>query len=607
MPHVAASGAHPEAALVAAPTLPIVDVDPEQSLAIVAFRKSVVGAWLSGQWTARKACEHAFLAWKAGARGVSDIAVNPTAKGMNHSRRLYRAMGLETLHAHCYEILNVPLYDKKLHRRVYGTYTIRCPHEVLREAFERDPGIWDIRKHDPDDWNVPSFTGHPLTIQYGVQYVKPIGLYTDKVKLNLNEGFLRCSVGLLWARKRHTVYCILNSVLCKCGCNGQCTLTALQIPVNKSLNHLQKGIEPTHRFDRCPWRPEDATRAGRSGKRLPMGRCAVVENRGDWVELAAVSGMKGHQGVRCCMTCTTTKDEQFNHIDQCSSLLLPWTPLTHTMYLAELAACLVLVHVATSVVRDALVNNLVWKQRWPWGRTVTAGIHIAGLKAGDRLVVSDALTDLHQLEHLITPCRIYFLRTQKPSCIQGVSLLWHVPGVHEFGIDHFSCERMMDCGLHTMALGIEQKFVGKCMMTALQDDCFETGKASMPERLEEGMAKLRFKLRRFYRAQAKSHPGRSQTRIRHLTIKMLGNAANPTLKAKGAETRHCIGFAVQLMSEFGARGGSKYHALAAAGRALQTHLDIQKSSHRLLSADTGRQMMDAMVHKQVETTIKNSR
>ncbi len=70
-------------------------------------------------------------------------------------------------------------------------------------------------------------------------------------------------------------------------------------------------------------------------------------------------------------------------------------------------------------------------------------------------------------------------------------MFWHVPGVHDFGIDHFTSERMVDDSLHTLALGVEQRYVGKCMVVALEDDCFNTRQAHVDARIDLGLPKLR--------------------------------------------------------------------------------------------------------------------
>jgi len=63
----------------------------------------------------------------------------------------------------------------------------RLPHEVLRRSYEQDPSKWQISNYDPSDWNVPSFTEHPITQAMGVRHSKPLGCYTDKVVLHAND------------------------------------------------------------------------------------------------------------------------------------------------------------------------------------------------------------------------------------------------------------------------------------------------------------------------------------------------------------------------------------------------------------------------------------
>ena len=178
---------------------------------------------------------------------------------------------------------------------------LRLPHEVLCKCCLREPDVWRIGSHDPSEWQVPSFTDHPITQARGIENTKPIGCYTDKVVLHENDGFYRLSVGLTWRRSRHTCFSVLSSMMCQCGCNGHCTLDVVQVITIWSLNCCQRGFEPVCRHDGSPWGPRDVERAARSGRALPMGFCAVTEYRADWPERAAASGIKNHSGDRPCM------------------------------------------------------------------------------------------------------------------------------------------------------------------------------------------------------------------------------------------------------------------------------------------------------------------
>ena len=152
--------------------------------------------------------------------------------------------------------------------------------EVLRRDWERNPDEWDLAKHPMESWCVPSFMEHPVTRKYGPGLSKPLGFYSDKVALHAHDGFYRGSVCLTISKKRLTCFVVLTSMLCKCGCNGHCTVDALLFLMNWSLNLCQDGVEPLCRDDLMPWiLPQDRKRQERAGKELPFGKGAVTEYR----------------------------------------------------------------------------------------------------------------------------------------------------------------------------------------------------------------------------------------------------------------------------------------------------------------------------------------
>ena len=60
------------------------------------FRKHILLQWARGFSTDKACCELAWYATKAGASGVSDLAVSPDVHGRNHRRTIRQALGLDT-------------------------------------------------------------------------------------------------------------------------------------------------------------------------------------------------------------------------------------------------------------------------------------------------------------------------------------------------------------------------------------------------------------------------------------------------------------------------------------------------------------------------------
>ena len=63
-----------------------------------------------------------------------------------------------------------------------------------------------------------------------------------------------------------------------------------------------------------------------------------------------------------------------------------------------------------------------------------------------------------------------FAATLDDSAINNTSMLMDAPGVHNYGIKFLTLDAFVDDGLHTQALGIEQKYVGLVLHSALLDD-----------------------------------------------------------------------------------------------------------------------------------------
>ena len=214
---------------------------------------------------------------------------------------------------------------------------------------------------------------------------------------------MRASIGITWSKERHTIYSILTSTLCRCGCNGHCTIDALQRVVNESINHCQRGMEPLLRMLGEPWiLPRDRARARRAGKTLPFRKCVLTEYRADWPERASASGQKNHSGNLPCMSCDVKASDMHTGYSLCSVSSLPWKVRTREAYFTELNERLIKVSVGNDETRDFIAANLVWLQSWPWGRVIRThtpqSMLDIGLRAGDKLITSNSCFNPHDFD-----------------------------------------------------------------------------------------------------------------------------------------------------------------------------------------------------------------
>jgi hypothetical protein len=266
------------------------DAIPAHTAAHLAFRHFCLRMWADSNFDNKTLCTLAWFATKAGALGMEDFMLDP-CQAKHHSEKTQRALGLD-LDMALYRIHDVPMWDSVRNVRCLQTIAIRLPHEALVLDFGRDPSAYCCATYHPEEWQVPSFLEHDLTVTHGHRNVAALGMYTDKVKYSKKDSFIRCSIGCVWKRSRVTSWVVKASCLCKCGCNGACTLCPIMDCFNQSVNALQDNAHWAKRHDGAPFGPQDHARRLRVGK-LPMPVCALVEYRGDWPERAAVAGTSG--------------------------------------------------------------------------------------------------------------------------------------------------------------------------------------------------------------------------------------------------------------------------------------------------------------------------
>ena len=496
--------------------------------------------------------EFAFLITKAGGQGVEKYQVDPEAAGDNHARKFRMNVNIprEIQQTKIY-IRDVPFWNGDKLERDHADFPVRLPDRLMEMDYELDKESWDIRKYDPDEWDYKGFMEHPVTLQNGYRNTKPIGFYTDKVAHTKNDSFLRFSIGLIWKKTTRTVFSIQTAILCKCGCKGRCTLDPIIVECNRAINRLQNGD-------------------------CEMGPCACVEYRGDWPERAERAGFKNHQGSESCMDCKAPKGDMYKNIEQYGLIHMPHEERTQENYIADLKSHLVEVKIDSEIQREALVKQSKFKKDYPQGRQIEGKIHpfvrAAGLIRGDLLQpYCGDLQSLHTLEHIGLPGTVWYFRPG-PHAHTGVSLLWNVPGVHNYGIEHFTLDRMVDDVLHTLALGTEGKYDGEVLVEALRKDVFETGQGNQKERLQYGVLKVRKEIKEYYKRMQAREPARKISKIDKLTVGMLGmenkkGPNKPTLKAKGGETSDLTEFCYEIAEKHQDKS-EKLKTLAKAGKGL---------------------------------------
>ena len=107
---------------------------------------------------------------------------------------------------------------------------------------------------------------------------------------------------------------------------------------------------------------------------------------------------------------------------------------------------------------------------------------------------------IHDLESVRLPARLWFFRLMKTGGIAGVSLMYDLPDVHSFGVDHFTIERFVDCTLHTLDLGVTGKWHGQCLWLLLRNDVYNTEFPTKVARVRAGILQMRKEMLSYYKA-----------------------------------------------------------------------------------------------------------
>ncbi len=351
------------------------------------------------------------------------------------------------------------------------------------------------------------------------------------------------------------------------------------------------------RFDQQPWYSSDASRESRAGTKIGF-RGVVNEYRADLPERCAAAKVKTQGGHYGCLHCTEQSKRLHDRVAEVTLRSVPWQLRTHNSFLDEVATHLVAVTLHGIPTRNALAASLAWCNEYPWGRRVQGTKGSAwGLAAGDQLIVSDDLHNPHDLEDLNPGSKVFFFRPRKESGLVGVSLLINTPGVHSLGIDGFQIGHFCECTLHTLDLGVAQRFCGTAIVKALKCNIYKLPLRSAKKLVQMGSHKIAKDIKQYYKDEHKANPWKKLSQLsRTFYWKHLGPIKYPCLKAKGGQTRCLVKFCTGLMQKYGHDCGTSGQYLAKAGQALLNAYDVMDIEPRRMCILATQRLMSAMVN-----------
>jgi hypothetical protein len=186
--------------------------------------------------------------------------------GRNHAEHLAVQLGVDAIDS-LVEYVDVPTWSTSK-KRIESKLPVRLPSDALYDMYRAAPESILPQSQDPSEYMVPAFLDHPVTKRYGysinqVRHLSnatrwtdaslgftrhattcPVTLYSDATPYSTWDSFVACYLQVAWHRnksERIVLWVVKKSSLCKCGCNGDCTLDVLNsrvIEVCMDMSHV---------------------------------------------------------------------------------------------------------------------------------------------------------------------------------------------------------------------------------------------------------------------------------------------------------------------------------------------------------------------------------
>ena len=111
---------------------------------------------------------------------------------------------------------------------------------------------------------------------------------------------------------RHLLATLRKSDLCRCGCQGYCSIFQVWLFYKWSIEAFASGRFPILRHDHTPFiSDEDSFRGALAGK--PLTKCVIVQIKADWLEYATSMALpRWANPYNPCFRCFCTRDELTN-------------------------------------------------------------------------------------------------------------------------------------------------------------------------------------------------------------------------------------------------------------------------------------------------------
>ena len=521
-----------------------------------------------GTLSAKSAC---IIFWWAGKAGVSACAdrwgFRPDAPSGHYQRHLDAMLGIK-LHDRDRYCVDVPAYQKHHRGRHLRRMPVQIPHEVLDAEARSDPCFIDTLTRAKDDGSLPSIITESMG---GGPLASPVAIYIDGVQFIKQDSLIGIWAYHILTGIRYVCLALRKSWLCRCGCRGWCSVWIALDFVRWSLEAGVRGVYPLVGYGGEAFA---GTRLATAGTHMMM-QLRLCYIKGDWAEFAHTFGLPNWKtNLSPCCWCLTTVVEWLDLSDISERIddATPWAPMTARDYDDACRACEVTVTIPTRAVHDTVIASLRYDKRQygSRGRALVCPIPALNLESGDRLEPSPNLHDVAGFDHAREyPIVVTFWRRRRETACRHRNPLFSIPGV--------SIRNLMIDMLHCVYLGIAQNYISTVLWMLITSNVWHIQTGTRDELEQLAVIRLWASIEEYY-AQRRPLRARPEgtTEIQDLTIGMLGSRDAKLFKAKGAETKGLIPFAISMLEKYGVPAlPAAATPLIAAGKALMEVIRVQ--------------------------------
>ncbi|CAK0828552.1 unnamed protein product [Prorocentrum cordatum] len=258
---------------------------------------------LARELSATQFCSLMYYVGIAGIDKAAKVGMRPGSHSGNEQRKINDHIGRTQDRDEMY-FLSLPCFDNSSLARSVRQLPVFVPHEQLDVGV--GPHARTSLREAIDSNELPnSYAQHPVVVRHGSRDdpVRPLCLYLDGVPYSHTDSVIGVWVECFVDGARHLVAALRKKSLCRCGCRGWCSISALTSFLRWSFAAMADKRYPEKRRDGEAWVESDIQRRGRAGTALAMRSCLLFI-KGDWAEHAGTIGLPTWSDIaRPCYSC----------------------------------------------------------------------------------------------------------------------------------------------------------------------------------------------------------------------------------------------------------------------------------------------------------------